>query len=390
MDFDKIIDRRGTGSVKWDKMEALYGVSPEDGLSMWVADTDFRAPDPVQRALQAMVDHGVYGYGSDEAAYHDAITWWMAERHGWEVDPAHILTSHGLVNAVGLCLDALTARGDGIVLFTPIYHAFARVIRAAGRDLREVELAQDATGLYRLDMDAAEAALTGNEKMLIWCSPHNPGGRVWSRDELEQVAEFARRHDLILISDEIHHDLVFPGHTHIPMTALDDLSDRLIMLTAASKTFNIAGGETGNVIVADDTLRNRIKGRMAALGLSPNIFGMEMIRAAYSPEGAVWVDELVTYLDGNRRLFDRGIAEIPGLRSMALQSTYLAWVDFSGTGMPRMEFTSRVEQGARIAANHGPTFGTGGDSWLRFNLGTPRTRIAEAVSRLQQSFGDLQ
>nr|MCU0856644.1 aminotransferase class I/II-fold pyridoxal phosphate-dependent enzyme [Paracoccaceae bacterium] len=209
--------------------------------------------------------------------------------------------------------------------------------------------------------------------------------------ELRGVADFARRHDLILVSDEIHHDLVFPGHRHIPMTlAAPDIADRLVMMTATTKTFNIAGSHIGNVIVPDPALRAAFAGRMAALGISPNSFGLFMATAAYSPEGAAWVDALVAYLDGNRRVFDAGVNAIPGLRSMALEATYLSWVDFSGTGMAPGEFTRRVEKDARIAANHGPTFGTGGESFLRFNIATPRARVEEAVARLQAAFADLQ
>jgi cysteine-S-conjugate beta-lyase len=232
--------------------------------------------------------------------------------------------------------------------------------------------------------------MIGTERLLVLCSPHNPGGRVWSRAELEGVAEFARRHDLILVSDEIHHDLVLPGHTHVPMTKIEGIADRLVMMTATTKTFNIAGCHTGNVIIADDALRKAFKGRLAALGLSPNSFGLEMARAAYSPEGAAWVDDLVVYLEENRRLFDGAVAAIPGLRGMALEGTYLSWVDFSGTGMPREDFTARVEREAKLAVSHGPAFGKGGESFLRFNIAMPRAQIEEAGARLARAFADLQ
>lgn len=388
-DFDEMIDRRGTHSDKWDMMETKYGVSPRDGIAMWVADMDFRPPAGVTRALEAMTRHGIYGYYGDDSAYRKAICWWMAERHGWQVAPEWIQSTHGLVNGVGLCVDSWTAPGDAVVIFTPVYHAFARVIRAAGREVRECPLV-NTDGRYRMDFDAYDRLMTGAERMLILCSPHNPGGRVWTRAELEDVAEFARRHDLILVSDEIHHDLVMPGHRHIPMTAIAGISDRLVMLTATTKTFNIAGAHTGNVIIPDDALRARFASRMAALGVSPNSFGLVMAEAACSPEGAAWVDALCAYLDGNRRLFEAGMNAIPGLRAMALEATYLAWIDFSGTGMDQAEITTRVERRARIAANHGPSFGTGGEHFLRFNVATPRARIQEAVERLQTAFADLQ
>ena len=388
--FDVVIDRRGTLSAKWDMMEPIYGVPAADGIAMWVADMDFRPPTCVQAAVEQMATHGVYGYFGDDRSNREAICWWMKNRHGWDVDPQAIFTTHGLVNGTALCVDAYSKPGDGVVLMTPVYHAFARVIQAAGRKVVECPLAI-ADGRYVLDIAAWDARMTGSERMLILCSPHNPGGRVWTRDELREIADFCKRHDLILVSDEIHHDLVMPGHKHTVMPlAAPDISDRLVMMTATTKTFNIAGSHVGNVIIPDETLRNAFRARMNALGISPNSFGMVMATAAYSPEGAAWVDALVAYLDGNRRLFEDGVASIPGLRPMALEATYLAWIDFAGTGMAPAEFTARVEKQALIAANHGPSFGAGGGSFLRFNLATPRAVVAESVARLKQAFADLQ
>ena len=389
MSFDNTPERRGTHSVKWDSMEALYGVSPDDGISMWVADMEFQPPQCVQDAVQAMRDHGVYGYFGEEGDYRNAIQWWMSERHGWQIDPAWIFTTHGLVNGTALCVDAYTTAGDGVVLFTPVYHAFAKVINAAGRQVVSCELVNNA-GHYEFDFDAYDAQMTGNERMLILCSPHNPGGRVWTKSELQAVAAFAKRHELILVSDEIHHDLTMPGHTHIPMAHIDGITDRLVTMTATTKTFNIAGSHSGNVIIEDPDLRARFGARMAALGISPNSFGLFMATAAYSPKGAAWVDDLRAYLDGNRKVFDAGLNAIPGIKSMDLQSTYLAWVDFADTGMSAAEFTKRVQSDAKIAANHGPTFGQGGDTFLRFNLGTSRAEVEKAVARLQAAFSDLQ
>lgn len=389
MDFDRPIDRRGTHCVKWDMMEAHYGVSPADGLAMWVADMEFRPPEVVQRAVEAMAAHGVYGYFGDERDYIAAIRWWMQTRHGWDPAPEAIFTTHGLVNGTGLCVDAYTRPGDAVVLFTPVYHAFARVIRAAGREVRELPLALR-EGRHEMDFAAWDELMTGSERMVILCSPHNPGGRVWTAAELADVAEFARRHDLILVSDEIHADLTMPGQRHTAMTRIEGVADRLVMMTAATKTFNIAGAHVGNVIIPDAALRAPFAARMAALGISPNSFGLHMATAAWSPEGAAWVDAVTAYLDGNRRLFDAGVNAIPGVRSMPLEATYLAWVDFRGTGMEQAEIARRIEKDARIAVNHGESFGTGGAGWMRVNIAAPRAQVAEAVARLQAAFGDLQ
>ena len=392
MDFDQPIDRRGSLSEKWDDMKGLYGVSTDDGIAMWVADTDFASPECIQDAVRKMLDHGVYGYlGRDaERQYRAAICWWMQTRHNWSVDPAAIFTATGLGNGVGMVLDAYTKPGDGVVLFTPVYHSFARITRAAGRKVVECPLVNE-DGRYKMDFDAYDAILDGSEKIVIFCSPHNPGGTVWTEDEQRQLVAFCRKHDLLLVADEIHHDLVMPGHQHIPMPlAAPDCDDILIMLTAPSKTFNIAGTHTGNVIIPNPGLRAAYAARSTALNLSSNSFGTTMTTAAYSPEGAAWVDELVPYLNANRIAFEDGMARIPGVKPMRLQATYLSWIDFTDTGMNMDEVKSRINKTARIAPNYGETFGLGGEGFMRFNLGTTRANIDKAVARLQDAFSDLQ
>ncbi len=387
--FDAMIDRRGTHSAKWDVMEAVYGVSPDDGLSMWVADMDFRPPQAVTDTLQTMIDHGVHGYYAPDTSYRTAVCGWMQRRHGWEIQPEWISTTHGLVAAVALALQACTEKEDGVILFTPVYHAFAKMIRNNERRIVEAELVQ-ADGRYEMDLAALGASLDGSEKMLILCSPHNPGGRVWSVAELRDLADFCVQHDLVLVSDEIHHDLVFGPNKHTMMAlAAPEIADRLVTLVAASKTFNLAGGMTGAVVISDEALRAKFAKAHQAAGASPNRFGMMMTEAAYN-EGEGWLEELLAYLAENKRVFDEGVNAIPGLRSMALESTYLAWVDFSDTGMEMGEVIDRVQSRAKIAANYGETFGKGGENFLRFNLGCRRAVVEEAVARLQKAFADLQ
>ena len=390
MDFDEVIDRRGTHSSKWDTMEELYGVSPDSGLSMWVADMDFRAPKIIQEKLHGINSHGIYGYYGDYKEYNNSIKWWMKNRHNWEIDTSWIFTTHGLVNGTGLCIDAFTKPGDGIILFTPVYYQFSNLVEAARRKVVECPL-KLIDNHYHFDFVAYERNLSGDEKMVILCSPHNPGGRVWTKSELQEVAKFAKKHDLVLVSDEIHHDLVYPNKSHTVMPIADpSVCDRLVMMTATTKTFNIAGAHSGNVIISNPNLRQKFSQRIKALGISPNSFGLFMATAAYSPEGAQWLDELLHYIDGNRVIFDREVNKIPGLSSMPLEGTYLAWVDFSGTGMEEEEFIYRVQEKAKIAVNHGSTFGTGGEKFLRFNLATPRTLVVEATKRLKDAFSDLQ
>ncbi len=390
MDFDRIIDRRGTHSSKWDRMEHLFGVAPGDGLAMWTADSDYPAPECVQDSVRAAAERGIFGYSFAYPEYFNAIVWWMKTRHGWQVEPDWILTSQGLGNAIALCLDVWSAPGEHVAIFTPVYHEFAKKIRAAGRKVTEFPLAlQDQR--YELDLDDAQARLSGDEKLLIMCSPQNPSGRVWTADELRSVSDFARRNGLILICDEIHHDLVFPDNEFVPLdVAAPGGRAWTVYLTAASKTFNIAGQRTGNMIIPDPALREAMQQRLRSLDFAPNALGLDMITAAYSPEGAAWADAQLDHLGRNCALFDEGINAIPGLWSMPLQSTYLAWVDFSGTGMAFDEFNARIRDHARIAASPGPGFGTGGETWMRFNLAAPRAIVEEAVRRMQGAFADLQ
>ncbi len=390
MNFDEIIDFRGTHSAKWDSIGANYGIDADDALAMWVADMDFRPPKCVADEVARMAANDHFTYFGDDAAYRNAIVWWMKTRHGWEIAPEWIFSVHGLGNGVGLCVDTYTKPGDAVLIFTPIYHTFARVIKAADRHVTECALKNN-NGRYEMDLDAAKACLTGREKMVILCSPHNPGGMVWGVDELLALADFCAEHDLIIVSDEIHQDLVFgdANHTVTPLAAPHAVA-RTVVMNAISKTFNLAGVHTGNVIIQDSDLRARFAKRMAALNISPNRFGSHVVSVAYSPEGAQWVDSVCAYLQENHRVLNEGLAEIPGVKPVQMSATYLAWVDFSDTGLSVGEIKQRINKQARIVVNYGETFGLGGENFMRFNIACPKSRVQEAVARMQAAFADLQ
>jgi cystathionine beta-lyase len=388
--FNDPIDRRGTHSTKWDLMERFYDVSADDGIAMWTADSDYPTAPCVIDSVRNAADHGVFGYVPIYQDYLNAVKWWMQTRHNWTVETDWVLTSQGLGNAIALCIDVWTKPSGRVVTFNPVYHEFRKKIEKAGREVVECPLRREGD-TYVLDLDDAQSRLDGTEQMLIWCSPQNPSGRVWTTEELHAVADFARRNGMLLVSDEIHHDLVYPGHTFVPMhIAAPEITDRLVILTAASKTFNIAGQRTGNLIIPDPTLRSEMAHRLNTLDYSPAALSLQMITAAYSPEGAKWVDAQIAHLQQNREIFDAAIDKIPGVYSMPLQATYLAWVDFAGTGMPHEEVSRRVRKEARIAPSAGPSFGAGGETCLRFNLATQRARVEEACTRLLDAFGDLQ
>ena len=391
MSFDQIIDRRGSNCVKWDGMAyTAGGVSADDGIAMWIADMDFAAPDFLQEATRGLLDKANYGYFTGEGELKHAVAEWMKSHHGWVADPKHMFSTYGLGNAIGVCLQAFTEPVDEVIIFTPVYHEFTVKVNKSGRKLKESPLVQR-NGVYHMDLEALEASMTGREKLLIFCSPHNPAGRVWTEQELRDLAEFCARHDLILLSDDIHHDLTYPGQIYVPISiAAPKVTERLVMLTSASKSFNIAGTRLGTVTIPDDDLRTRFAAMYNALDIKPNLLGTVLTQAAYSKAGAEWLDGLRSYLAENSRLFLDGMAHIPGVVPMPMQSTYLTWIDFENTGMDMTEVIRRVREDARIAPSIGSEFGKGGESFLRFNIGTPRATVVEAVDRLQHAFRDLQ
>ena len=388
-DFDAVIDRVGTYSSKWDTMQAKYGVSPDTGIAMWVADMDFPPPPAVNEVVQQAALHGVHGYFGDDADYRQALIGWMQRRHDWHVEPDWIINAHGLCNAIGICLQAFSAVGDGVIIFSPVYHAFARIIKANDRQLVESPLVER-DGRYHMDLAKLETMLTGNEKILLFCSPHNPGGRVWDKQELAELAGFCEKHDLLLVSDEVHNDLVFAPAKHTVLAkAVPDISHRLVTLVATTKTFNLAGTMIGSMVTANAELRRKIVRVAAAYGTSFNRLGMMMTQTAWRT-GDAWLQSLLLYLAENRRIFEDGVNQIAGVKAMSIDATYLCWVNFADTGMSSDEFIRRVEVGAQIAANHGATFGTGGESFLRFNIACRRAHVHDAVARLQDAFSDLQ
>jgi len=386
-DFDTIIDRRGTQSLKWDSMEDRYGVSPDDGLAMWLADMEFLPPPEVNDAIRRAVDHGIHGYPGDLASYHNSIVNWMEHRHGWKIEPNWISTTHGIVNAVNLLIQAFCEPGDKVVVQPPVYYPFFGAITSNGCEVINNRLVR-IDGRYRMDLEDLDGLAGPATRMLILCSPHNPGGRVWTRTELETLAEFCLDRNIIIVSDEIHHDLVYEGFNHTVLASLGpEIASRVITCTSASKTFNLAGAMTGNVIISDDSLRRRFKLQMSRCGIhGPNSFGPLMASAAYN-HGEQWLKELLNYLQRNRDRVDSVVRDsLPGVTSMPLEGTYLSWLDFWGTGLSMEEIVSRVQDEARLALNLGPTFGPGGDKHMRLNFACPRPMLDEALERLVSAF----
>jgi cysteine-S-conjugate beta-lyase len=390
VDFDRVIERRGTHASKWDMMAKLSGITADDAIPMWVADMDFAAPPGVTQALAASVERGVHGYYADTGSWAAALADWLARRHGVSIKPEWVSPTPGVVSGLGLILQAVSVSGDEVVVFPPAYHAFRKIILANERRILDAQLVER-QGRYVMDLDALRQMLTPRTKVVFFCSPHNPGGTVWSAEEIRALASFCAEHDLILVSDEIHCDLVFDGAKHIPtIAAAPEIADRLITCVAATKTFNLAGAHVGACVTSNPELKRKLDARIAASGLgSYAAFGMIATEAAWRT-GDAWLDELLPYLAGNRDLLDARIeAAAPGARSMRLDATYLAWVNFSGTGLKADDVAKRVSGQARIFASPGPQFGPGGETWLRFNFATPRPILREALDRLDDAFRDV-
>ncbi|MGA7325396.1 MAG: MalY/PatB family protein [Rhodomicrobium sp.] len=389
-DFNRVIERRGTHAAKWDMAARLSGIESPDMIPMWVADMDFASPPGVTEALASEIERGTHGYYADTGSWAVALADWMGRRHCLRVDPDWVSPTPGIVSGLGLILQAVSSPGDEVVVFPPAYHAFRKIILANERRILDAQLVET-DGRYSMDLGALRGKLTPQTKAVFFCSPHNPGGTVWPVDELRALAALCAERNLILISDEIHCDLVLNGAKHIPtIAAAPEIADRLITCVAATKTFNLAGAHAGACVTSNGALKRRLDARIAANGLgSYNSFGMIATEAAWRT-GDAWLDALLSYLTKSRDLFDRRIeAAAPGARSMRLAATYLAWVDFSGTGLPPEEVAARVKSRARIFASPGPQFGPGGETWLRFNFATPRPILEEALQRLDDAFQDL-
>jgi cystathionine beta-lyase len=386
-DFDRVIDRRNTHSAKWDRMGLACGLDAPDAIAMWVADMDFPAPPAVTAALRREVERGTHGYYASNAGWRQAQCDWLARRHGWRPDSQWLSTTPGIVSALGLILQAFSEPGDDIIVFSPAYHAFRIIIEANGRRIHNVPMLVE-QGRQRMDLERLAREFPARGRIVFFCSPHNPGGRVWSREEIRALADLCAARDLLLVSDEIHCDLVYPGARHLPTAQVaPDIMDRLITCVAATKTFNLAGGHVGATICSNPDLKKKLDARIDAAGLaSYNLFGMIATEAALR-EGDEWLDALLPYLAANRDHFAKGVARaIPGARSMPLEATYLAWVDFSGTHMPRDEYMRRIRDVARIGVSPGPQFGPGGENCVRFNFATPRHWIDRALERLADAF----
>ena len=385
VNFDKYIDNRHAKLSKFDGLRSLYGTSKDTCISMWVADMDFNPPQAVIKALEKEVSHGVFGYYGNNNSFINSIKMWMKNRHDWDISEEWCSVVHGVNSGIGMGLRAFSEPGDEVLLFSPIYYSFFNTIKNNGRVAREIPL-KIVKDQYEVDFNELEKRLSGKEKIIIFCSPHNPGGKIWNIETLITLAEFCKKNKIIIFMDEIHHDLTYSDKPHTTfLKAAPEAEDISLIFTAATKTFNIAGCHTGTTIIPNPKLRSIYDREHAAFGKTPNRFGMIMTEAAYR-EGAEWLDQLMDYLENNKKIFTSAMKSLTDVNVFDLESTYLAWVDFSQLNISEAELKTMLVNEAGVAPSFGGGFGNTTGKFARFNLAC-RTEILElAIQRLAKTF----
>jgi len=379
-DFDCLIDRCDSDSAKWCRYD-------DDVLPLWVADMDFAAPPPVVRALGERVAHGVFGYCSPPGELREAVQERLARLYDWHVETDELFFLSGVVSGFNLACRAVGNPGDQILVEPPVYSPMLRAPGNAGRECTRVQLVAGQQR-YERDIDAFEAAITDRTSLFLLCNPHNPVGRAFERDELERLAEVCLRHHVVICSDEIHCDIVFGAHQHIPIAALSpEVAARTITLIAPSKTYNIAGLHCALAVVQDPDLRARLQRVRADLVPGPGVLALTAALAAYR-EGQEWLDDLLVYLEANRDFVVDAVASLPGVRCQPAEATFLAWLDCRASAIPGNPRQFFLEH-ARVALNDGSAFGPGGDGFVRLNFGCPRATLVEALQRMREALAQL-
>ena len=382
-DFDEIIPRRHTNSLKYDCAEKRG--KPDGLLPMWVADMDFQTPQTVREALAAKAAHGIFGYSDPDETYFEVLAQWFGTRHNWTVDPHTAIQAPGVVFAICTLIRALTKPGDAVLIQEPVYYCFREGIRDNGRRTIVNELRFDGEH-YSIDFEDFERKIVENGvKLFILCSPHNPVGRVWTKEELEKLAEICLRYGVFVLADEIHEDFVYPGNRHTVFATLSkEAAGRCAVCTAPSKTFNLAGLHIANIFIADNEVRKAVRHELDAQGFSQsNIMGLVACQTAYQT-GAEWVDQLVDYLRGNLSFLRETFrSRMPQIHLIEPEGTYLPWVDFSKLGLATPELERFIVERAKLWLDGGHIFGAGGAGFQRFNIATPRAILQEALDRLE-------
>ena len=385
VDFDTVPNRRGTNCFKYDFAREMG--MPEDVLPLWVADMDFPTAPAVLERLHALAEHGIFGYTGVKDAYFSAVHNWYAQRFGWETQRSWLVTTPGVVFAIAIAIRAFTQKGDAILIQQPVYYPFANKVTENDRQLVVNPLVLK-NGRYEMDFADMERKIVDyHVKMLLLCSPHNPVGRVWTKEELLRVGEICQKHGVLVVSDEIHADFIYAGHTHRVFASVkSEFADFTITCTAPSKTFNLAGLQNSNIFIPNRQLRHAYKKELSACGCGgTNCMGMAACQAAYEA-GADWLEQLKQYLAGNLAYIRQFLREkLPDIALIEPEGTYLVWLDLRKLGLTEQQQRQLIVQDAKLWLDTGTLFGQGGEGFERINIACPRTTIEQAMQRLEHA-----
>lgn len=383
-DFETVINRTGTGACKWEHMAADFPEVEDGIIPLSIADMELVNAPEIQQGLKDYIDRSVLGYNNPSAAYLEAVCGWMERRHGWKVEKEWITQTPGVVPAMFFAVKAFTEPGDGVIVMTPVYYPFYGAVKANGRTVVETALIDDGEN-YTIDFEDLEAkAKDPKNKMILFCSPHNPVGRVWTPEELERVGRICIDNDVVIISDEIHFDLIMPGYQHHVFASLsEEFAQHSVICTAPSKTFNLAGMQTSNIIIPNKELQKKFVAQVDSCGMElANILGYEACRIAYT-QCDQWLEELIQLIVRNKEYIENFAAEhFPVVKCRKMEGTYLQWLDFSGFGMDPQELGRILKTEAQLFLDDGYMFGDGGNGFERINLACPTWVIEKAMIRL--------
>ena len=386
-DFDTIVDRYNTGSVKYDTAERSG--MPADVMPMWVADMDFRAPDEIVSRMRQLCDFGVYGYTMVTDSYFDAVRNWFSSRFDWEVERKWLVTTPGVVFALSAAVKAFTEPGEGVLIQRPVYYPFTEVVENNGRVVVNSSLRYD-KGSYAIDYEDLEAKLARDDvKLMLICSPHNPVGRVWTRDELSKVCRLCLKYNVKMVSDEIHADFVFANREHVPLASLSEqVRENCVVCTAPSKSFNLAGLQISNIFIPNRDMRHAFRRELEKTGLfGVNMVGLCACQAAYE-SGGDWLDQLKEYLEGNIQFLKSFVYEhMPRIKVVDTEGTYLVWMDLQELNL--VDQKNFIVNKAGLWLDTGSMFGDEGRGFERINVACPRTVLEEALNRLKRAYDAL-
>jgi len=386
--FDEAVSREGTNCVKYDLRKEVFGTS--ELIPMWVADMDFRTPDFIISAIRKRLSHEILGYSFRPSEYYSSISSWLLKRHNWDVPQEWICFCPGIVPALNLCTLAFTRPGESIVVQPPVYFPFFSAVENHGRNLIYNQLTE-AGDRWKMDFDSLEKSVTPETKMIIISNPHNPVGMTWSSEELMQLADICLKHEIILLSDEIHSDLILPGYHHTPMANLSDkIAEITVTCIAPSKTFNLAGLSTSSVIISNPVLRKYFNSKTDHLHIgNGNIFGTVASIAAYS-EGSEWISELMIYINQNAEyVINYCSTLIPEILPVRPEATYMIWLDCRKLGMTGKELQEFFVEKAKVGMNEGSSFGPGGEGFMRMNIGTTKMNVMKAMEQIEKAVASI-